>query len=81
MKKAVSLLLTVALLLTCASAMAAKKSTANTYTMETEGYVVLQNVEDRNITPNEGELDINPLIEGESPTTGMPYDLPHPNSR
>ena len=74
MKKAVSLLLTVALLLTCASAMAAKKSTANTYTMETEGYVVLQNVEDRNITPNEGELDINPLIEGESPTTGMPYD-------
>ena len=75
MKKIVSLLLTVVLLMTCASAMAAKKTTTqNTYTMPTEGYVVLQNMEDRNITPNEGEMDVNPVIEGESPTTGMPYD-------
>ena len=76
MKKVVSLLLTVVLLMSCASAMAAAKKTSNpnVYTMETEGYVVLQNVEDRKITPKDGELDINPLIEGESPTTGMPYD-------
>ena len=76
MKKFLCLLLTAMLLLTSATAMAAKstKVKENTYTMETEGYVVLQKVEDRNITPKEGELDVNPVIEGESPTTGMPYD-------
>lgn len=74
MKKILCLVLTAVLLLTSASAMAAKKVKENNYTMETEGYVVLKNVEDRKIKPNEGEMDINPLIEGESPTTGMPYD-------
>ena len=74
MKKIVCLLLTAVLLMTSVSAMAAKATKENNYTMETEGYVVLQNVEDRNITPNAGEMDINPLIDGESPTTGMPYD-------
>jgi len=71
-KKFLCLLLTAVLLMTSVSAMAAKKE--NNYTMETKGYVVLQNVEDRKIAPNAGEMDINPLIEGESPTTGMPYD-------
>ncbi len=74
MKKILCLVLTVVLLLTSASAMAATKVKENNYTMETEGYVVLKSVEDRKIKPNEGEMDINPLIEGESPTTGMPYD-------
>ena len=74
MKKIVCLLLTAVLLMTSVSAMAAKATKENNYTMETECYVVLQNVEDRNITPNAGEMDINPLIDGESPTTGMPYD-------
>ncbi len=76
MKKFLCLLLTAMLLMTSATAMAAKstKVKENTYTMETEGYVVLQKVEDRNITPKEGEMDVNPIIEGESPTTGMPYD-------
>lgn len=74
MKKILCMLLTAMLLMTSVSALAAKKRERTNYTMETEGYVVLQNVEDRNITPNAGEIDINPLIEGESPTTGMPYD-------
>ena len=72
-KKILCLVLTVMLMMTSVSALAAKK-VKNNYSMETEGYVVLQNVKDRKITPNEGEMDINPLIEGESPTTGMPYD-------
>jgi len=76
-KKFLCLMLTAMLLMTSATAMAATKSSKvkeNTYTMETEGYVVLQKMEDRNITPKEGEMDVNPVIEGESPTTGMPYD-------
>ena len=77
-KKIVSILLALVLLMTCASAMAAAKKTTtmadNNFSMETEGYVVLQNVEDRKITPAEGALEVNPVIDGESPTTGMPYD-------
>lgn len=72
MKKILCMLLTAVLLMSTASAMAGKYDPK--YTMDTEGYVVLQDVKDRNITPNAGEIDINPLIEGESPTTGMPYD-------
>ena len=74
MKKMLCLVLTVMLLMTSASALAAKKTTENNYTMKTDGYVVLQKMEDRNITPKAGEMDVNPVIEGESPTTGMPYD-------
>ena len=77
MKKILSIMLAVALLLSAAPALAAKneKNDAGTkYTLDTTGAVVLQNIEDRNITPNAGELDVNPVIEGESPTTGMPYD-------
>ena len=76
MKKTLCLLLTAMLIMTALPAMAAKNAPKNVakYTMETEGFVVLQDVEDRNITPAAGELEINPLIDGESPTTGMPYD-------
>ena len=77
MKKILSIMLAAALLLSTAPALAAKneKNDAGTkYTLDTTGAVVLQNIEDRNITPNAGELDVNPVIEGESPTTGMPYD-------
>ena len=34
--------------------------------------MVLQDIADRNITPAAGALDVNPVIEGRSPTTGMP---------
>lgn len=74
MKKFLCLLLTAVLLLTSASALAATKTKENNYSMDTAGYVVLQNQKDRKITPKAGEMDINPVIEGESPTTGMPYD-------
>ena len=74
MKKILCFALTVMLLMTSVSALAAAKKTENNYTMKTAGYVVLQNVADRNITPNAGELDVNPVIEGESPVTGLPYD-------
>ena len=73
-KKTLCLLLTAVLMLTSATAFAAAKTKPNNYTMSTEGYVVLQNQADRKITPAEGEMDVNPVIEGESPTTGMPYD-------
>ena len=77
MKKILSIMLAAALLLSTAPALAAKKEkndAGTKYTLDTTGAVVLQNIEDRNITPNAGEIDINPVIEGESPTTGMPYD-------
>ena len=74
MKKILCFVLTMVVLMTSVSALAAAKKTANNYTMKTEGYVVLQNSPDRKITPNAGEIDVNPVIEGESPVTGMPYD-------
>ena len=73
MKKILSIMLAAALLLSAIPALAANDA-GTKYTLDTAGSVVLQNIEDRNITPNAGELDINPVIEGESPTTGMPYD-------
>ena len=52
------------------------------YTLKTEGHTLLQRFDnkgnildpDREITPAAGVLDVNPVIEGESPTTGLPYD-------
>ena len=73
MKKILSIMLAAALLLSAIPALAANDA-GTKYTLDTAGSVVLQNIEDRNITPNAGEIDINPVIEGESPTTGMPYD-------
>ncbi len=69
MKKIVSLLLIVMLAMTSASALAGAYDPD--YTMAAEG-TVLQDVADRNITPAAGALDINPVIEGESPVTGLP---------
>ncbi len=74
MKKVVSILLVVVLVLSAASALAAtKKETkpGTKYTLKTEGAVLLQDTPDRNITPATGALEVNPTIDGESPTTGM----------
>ncbi|MBP3646430.1 MAG: DUF3048 C-terminal domain-containing protein [Clostridia bacterium] len=77
MKKILAIMLMAALLLSSVPAMAAKEKKVDPgtdYTMDTKGAVVLQNVADRGISPQPGEIDINPIVEGESPTTGMPYD-------
>ena len=73
MKKILSVLLILAMMLSVTTALAGDDKGAK-YTMSTKDVVVLQNSPDRKITPNAGELDANPLIEGESPTTGLPYD-------
>ena len=70
MKKALSLLLACLLLFSVTSGFAASKSKLR-YTLETEGKIVLQDTEDRNITPLD-DLAPNPVIDGESPTTGLP---------
>lgn len=54
----------------CTSAMAAKK-TDPTYTMDPTG-TVLQSQPDRGIKPTAEALQPNPVIPGESPTTGQP---------
>lgn len=75
MKKILSLLLIGLLALSSVPAMAAKKNDAGTnYTLDTKGHTVLQSVADRNIAPQPGTLEANPVIDGESPTTGLPYD-------
>ena len=77
MKKLISLLLVIALLLTSGMALAAKEEKSDPdkgakYTMDTKGTVVLQNVEDRKIAYDKSQLSDNPVIEGESTTTGLP---------
>ncbi len=79
MKKFLSLLLALILVLAAIPSVAEEEEyvpndKGTKYTLETDGHVVLQLVKDRHITPAAGVLEINPLIEGESPTTGMPYD-------
>ncbi|MBQ7867966.1 MAG: DUF3048 C-terminal domain-containing protein [Clostridia bacterium] len=77
MKKILSLLLVAMLALSTVSAVAeeiVRNDSGTKYTMETDGHVVLTMDADRAITPAAGALDVNPVIEGESPTTGMPYD-------
>ena len=71
MKRILSMLLIAVLALTAVPALAANDAGTN-YTLSTEGVVVLQDIADRNITPAAGALDVNPVIEGQSPTTGMP---------
>lgn len=66
----ISVLLALVLVLSAVPAMAASDAGTN-YTMKTTG-TVLQNIPDRNITPQAGALDINPVIEGESSVTGLP---------
>lgn len=74
MKKTLSVILALALLMSCATAMAASKSTKYQpkYTMAEEG-TVLQDAADRKIKP-QTSLSDNPVIEGKSPVTGLPYD-------
>ncbi|MBR3872668.1 MAG: DUF3048 C-terminal domain-containing protein [Clostridia bacterium] len=77
MKKILSLLLVAMLALSTVSAVAeeiVRNDSGTKYTMKTDGHVVLTMEADRAITPAAGALDVNPVIEGESPTTGMPYD-------
>jgi len=75
-KKILSALLVVMLLLSSVSAMAevVRNDKGTKYTLDTEGHVLLSMQADRNITPAPGVMDVNPVIEGESPTTGLPYD-------
>ncbi len=70
MKKLVSLLLALVLTLSCVSSLAASKSAK--YSMSTENVTVLQDVPDREINYNKDDLAVNPVIPGESPTTGLP---------
>ncbi len=79
MKKPISILLLCTLLLSCVSVFAASKNKVkpNTYSMPTEGSVVLQNNEDRSIKPKT-DFVRRPIIGGESPTTGLPWE---PDSR
>ena len=77
MKKILSVLLVAVLAFSSVSAMAeevVRNDKGTKYTLKTDGHVVLSMQADRGITPAAGVLDVNPVIEGESPTTGMPYD-------
>ena len=69
MKKLLSLILALALLAGCVSALADDTK----YTMTIDG-VNLQNAPDRGIVASDEAMEDNPLIEGESPTTGKPAD-------
>lgn len=75
MKKLLSALLAFTLLFSATSALAASKKETkvkpNTYTIPQEG-TVLQNEADRNISMN-SDFSRNPVIAGESPTTGEPW--------
>ena len=73
MKKILSLALVLALTLAAMPALASDDTGAK-YTMDTKGAVILQNQADRGITPQPGEMDANPVIKGQSPTTGLPYN-------
>lgn len=75
MKKFVSTLLVLMLLFASAtvfSASAASKVKPNTYTLSTDGAVVLQDSVDRAISP-QGEYTRHAVIPGISPTTGLPW--------
>ncbi|MEG1470826.1 MAG: DUF3048 C-terminal domain-containing protein [Clostridia bacterium] len=70
MKKFISVLLICLLVMGAVPAMAKKEPKANNYSMPKDG-TVLQNVADREIKPKT-DLSRNPVIPGESPTTGLP---------
>lgn len=71
MKKLISTLLVCALMFTSVSALAATTVKPNTYSMAKEG-TVLQNTPDRSIKTTTAATR-NPIIPGESPTTGLPW--------
>ena len=70
MKRILAILLTCALVLAAASALA--DDSGAKYTMDTTDTTVLQNVPDRYISYNVDDLSVNPAIAGESTTTGLP---------
>lgn len=70
MKKILSVLLVCALTLTAVAALA--DDSGAKYTMDTTGATVLQNIPDRAISYNVDDLAVNPVIPGESTTTGLP---------
>ena len=69
MKKWMCLLITAVLTVSIAIPALATQHADNEYTLPLEG-TVLQNTPDRNISPNTAP-DRNPIIPGESPTTGL----------
>lgn len=76
MKKILSVVLAAVLAFSAVPALAevVRNDSGTKYTLKTDGHVVLTMQSDRNITPAAGALEVNPVIEGESPTTGLPYD-------
>ena len=71
MKKWTSLLVAAVMALSVAMPALATEHADNDFTLPLEG-TVLQNDADRNITPNTPP-DRNPIIPGESPTTGLSW--------
>lgn len=72
MKKIISVLLVCALVAASGLALAAAPDKGAVYTMDTAGAKVLQNDKDRGIAYDKDQLTNNPVIEGVSPTTGLP---------
>src|SRR5512143_1809398 len=68
-KKWLSLLISFVLVLSAATTAFATQHSDNEFTIPLDG-TVLQNAPDRNIKPNTPP-DRNPIIPGESPTTGL----------
>ena len=72
MRKWISLLIAIVLTMSVALPAIATEHADNDYTLSTEGAVVLQNAADRNIKLQTPPVR-NPIIAGESPTTGMSW--------
>lgn len=70
MKKLILLLLSGLLILGSAIALADDKGAV--YTLSTAGAAVLQGTDDRAVAINRSDLTVNPVIPGESTTTGLP---------
>ncbi len=71
MKKWMSLLITIVLIISSATPVLATQHADNDYTIPLDG-TVLQNTPDRDITPKTPPVR-NPIIAGESPTTGLSW--------
>ena len=66
----------------CVVVLSVSVVTAGTYTISTENQIVLQDAVDRAIVPietdDDGNIIANPVIEGESPVTGLAWSGPLP---
>ncbi len=71
-RKWTSFLIVAILLITAVVPAMASQHSDNNFTLSTDGVNTLQDEEDRNITPLT-EPDRNPIIPGESPTTGLSW--------